>query len=241
MAFAEPLRSFLSPEPVEGSLMKEDRDAIFKATGCSVATRDRGKGRCLSVAGPPDQLAKAREMALLACEKNQKHFEDYGQSRNPGNANDQGDADRVSEGYWRQRAHQDVDASWCWWRWHGEWADHWSGWPSSGSWDSWGGWPSSSSWGWSDWSDWSGWPSDYDSLAQWQKDMQDEVACPSKFRQLGVAGPPKLPQPRIRVCSIGVVNVPGQVYVQAWPADFLIRPLVKVIRPIPKFESDFFF
>ena len=103
-----------------GSLMKEDRDAIFKGTGCSVATRDRGKGRCLSVAGPPDKLAKAREMALEACKKNREHFEQFGQSSNPGNANEAGDDRRVQEGYWRQKAHQ-LGAS-------------------AGSWESWGGW-----------------------------------------------------------------------------------------------------
>ena len=203
---AEPLRSMLTPEPVEGSLMKEDRDKIFKETSCSVATRDRGKGRCLSVAGPPDQLAKARELALKACEKNQKHFELFGHSWNPGNANEQGDAARVEEGYWRQRAHQDTEASW--WKWYGGWDDDWSGWPSS----DWGGWPPSESWEYHDWSDWSGWPSEpNDTLQEWVKATQDEVACPSKCRKLGVAGPPKLPQPRIRVCSIGVNTVPGQV------------------------------
>ena len=190
--------------------MKEDRDKIFKETSCSVATRDRGKGRCLSVAGPPDQLAKAREMALKACEQNQRHFELCGHSWNPGNANEQGDAGRVEAGYWRQRVHQDVDASW--WKWHGEWDDDWSGWPSSDSWDSWGGWPPSESWGYFDWSDWSGWPSDRDTLSEWVKATHDEVACQSKYRKLGVAGPPSkgLP-PRIRVCSIGVCNVTGQV------------------------------
>ena len=102
--------------------MKEDRDRIFAETDCSVATRDRGKGRCLSVAGPPDKLAKAREMALEACRKNQEHFAKFGKSPNPGNKNDAGDDRRVQEGHARQKAHQSVEASSSSWRWQ-----DWSG------------------------------------------------------------------------------------------------------------------
>ena len=40
-----PLHATITPIDVEGSLQKTDRDDIFAATGCSVATRDRGQGK----------------------------------------------------------------------------------------------------------------------------------------------------------------------------------------------------
>ena len=218
----QPLRSQLTPERVEGTLMKEDRDRIFAETDCSVATRDRGKGRCLSVAGPPDKLAKAREMALEACARNQKYFEDHGQSSNPGHKNAAGDDARVQEGHARQKAHQSVEgasssaSSWRWQDWGSDWWGSWSGWPSDWS-SSWSGWPSSSWWqpDEADWSE-SGWPSPPskppDTLLLWNLQKTETLKDVFHFR----AGMQRsrYVAPRLRFCSIGIFNVPGQLHVQ---------------------------
>ena len=71
---APPTHARITPIDVEGTLLSTDRDEIFAATGCSVATRDRGQGRKLTVAGPVSGLEEARRLALEACRRNHDHW-----------------------------------------------------------------------------------------------------------------------------------------------------------------------
>ena len=98
----------MRPIDVEGSLMAADRDDIFAATGCSVATRDRGQGRKLTVAGPVSGLEEARRLALEACARNQDHWLRHGQSANPGRHNEPGLDARL----WASSRHQ-REAQWA--------------------------------------------------------------------------------------------------------------------------------
>ena len=102
------MHAAITPMDVEGTLLSNDRDEIFAATGCSVATRDRGQGRQMTVAGPVIGLEEATHLGLEACRRNHDHWLLHGQSANPGHNNTPGLSARLDASSWHQ-----WDAQWA--------------------------------------------------------------------------------------------------------------------------------
>ena len=101
-----PLHGKVGPMPCEGTLMAADREAIFKATGCSAAVRARppSLARSLTISGPVSALASAHEMALAAIAENAKKPRE---KTSGGSKAAKGSRERQEAAKQRRRAHEE--------------------------------------------------------------------------------------------------------------------------------------
>ena len=101
-----PFHGKVGPTPCEGTLMAADREAIFKATGCSAAVRARPPklARSLTVSGPVLALTRAHEMALAAIAENAKKPRE---ETSGGSQAAKGSRERQEAAKQRRRAHEE--------------------------------------------------------------------------------------------------------------------------------------
>ena len=101
-------------EVAEGTLLREDRDAVHRATNCGVSVRRRERrgqtNAVVCINGPPSMHAKAKAMAMGLILAHAAYFAKHGQSKRPGNANPKGSDARLAQSAAHEKAYVEAVA-----------------------------------------------------------------------------------------------------------------------------------